>query len=86
MQNEKKRKHVSVRADPPPQGAKLGGQAMQLDKALNLKTLGELVPPMLPVYGGTSWGKGGTRSVLSFQGGGAFVCELKGNLCSYTFR
>ena len=41
---------------------------------------------MLPVYGGTSWGKGGTRSGLSLQGGGAFLCELKGNLCSYTFR
>ena len=39
-----------------------------------MKTLNELAPLMLPVYGGKCQGRGGTESGLSLQAGGG-VCE-----------
>ena len=59
---------------------------MQLDINSILKTLDELVPPMLPDYGGTCQGRGGTESGLSLQGGGAFGGELKGKSYCYMFE
>ena len=44
-----------------------------------MKTLDELAPPMLPVYGGICQGRGWTVLGLSLQGGGG-VCEPLG-LC-----
>ena len=39
-----------------------------------MKTLNELAPLMLPVYGRICQGRGGTESGLSLQSGGE-VCE-----------
>ena len=44
-----------------------------------MKTLDEFAPPMLPVYGGISQGRGWTELGLSLQGGGEFCESLEVN-------